>query len=98
MPNSAKGSPSFRLSKRDHRSTHKLPEGYHYAYDEERADSDLELHGTMKSDIRPKTETIAVYAHTTDVLDHDRYPKDMQYDNIMKDTKSSIPKKREAMG
>jgi rhodopsin domain-containing protein len=95
LPNSAKGSPSFRLSKRDHRSTPKLPEGYHYAYDEERADSDLELHGTMKSDMGPKTETIAIYADTTDVLDRDRYSRDTPYDKMIKDTKPFDSKKKD---
>jgi hypothetical protein len=47
------------------------PEGYHYTYETDTANSDVELHGgLMKSDVESRTEEINVYTDAKEVLGH----------------------------
>jgi hypothetical protein len=94
MPPSEEGGHSFRISKSEHRSRQgEPPDGYHYTYDEERAGSDVELHGGLKSDMGSKAETIAVYADVADVMGHDRSHEDVTHQEH--DAKAWVQKTRQ---
>jgi len=93
FPRSPRGTPSIAHSRVDHRSNQKLSEGYHYDYDEERADSDIELHGTLKSDSN-QSGTKLSHTETNDFSGHDRFHDDFRFQNKGEDIHRHIQKAR----